>query len=337
MSELVKFELEELSLVEPSKAAQIKKTFEPMVEMLSEFECFYTDIVKDSEKGIDKDLTGRAKRLRLDIAKVRIEAGKLKDKQKEYIKLEDKAIMGVHNILVFAVKEKEDKLKEIENHFEILEQKRLSELQSKRVEELSKFVDDAHERNLSSMEDDVWAAYFESKKKAHFDLIEAEKKTEAERQANIKAEAEEQERIRKENENLKKEAQEREKIAKIEAEKREEEEKDKQRLYGIEEAKRAEAAENLRKEQEVKLKAEREEKEKIAAELKAKEEAEIKAQADKEAQIEAELNKGDKDKVKDLISDLEAIKTKYIFKSTKNQKMYNDVINLIDKVIGHVK
>jgi len=52
--------------------------------------------------------------------------------------------------------------------------------------------------------------------------------------------------------------------------------------------------------------------------------------------LEAELNKGDAAKVKDLIADLESLKTKYSFKSAKNKKMYSDVNLLIDKVINHI-
>ena len=53
--------------------------------------------------------------------------------------------------------------------------------------------------------------------------------------------------------------------------------------------------------------------------------------------IQLELSKGDEDKVKDLISDLKALKTKYKFESTENKAMYSDVGLLMDKVILHVK
>jgi hypothetical protein len=179
--ELVKLETPELNLIEESKAAKIKATFEPMVKMLEGFEDSYNEIIKESKKEITQELTQKAKRIRLDVGKVRIETGKLKDQQKEYIKLEDKAIMGVHNLLVWAVKEKEDKLKEIENHFEIQEQKRLEKLQNDRAEKLSKYVENAFELNLSTMDEEVFTAYYNSKKQEHEDRIAAEKKAEEER------------------------------------------------------------------------------------------------------------------------------------------------------------
>jgi len=217
-------EVKELQGIEPSKAEQIKLTFEPMVKMLEGFENAYNEVIEEAKKEISLEITQKAKRLRLDIGKVRIQTGKLKDEQKaEYLRASN-AIQGVHNILVWAVKDKEDKLTEIEKHFEIQEQTRLEELQNKRVAELSKYVDDAETRALSTMDEDVWNAYLGSKKKEYEDRIEAEKQAEIVRIAKEKAEAEERERIRQENAKLKAEAEAREKQAKIEAEKRAKEE-----------------------------------------------------------------------------------------------------------------
>lgn len=278
---VVNLETPQFKLIEESKANQIKKTFEPMAEMLGSFEEAYNELIKLANKEITEEITKKAKRLRLDISKVRIETGKIKDKQKEYIKLEDKAIMGVHNILVWAVKEKEDSLKEIENHFEKLEKERLEKLQLQRVELLNEFVDDASERDLSSMDEDVWAAYLQAKKNAYFDRIEAEKKAEEERQAKIKAEKEERERIRKENERLRSEAEEKERIAKIEEEKRNKAEAIR---LAKEQKEREKLEAKLKKEREERERIEREERikrEKIEAELKAKQDAELKAEKER--------------------------------------------------------
>src|SRR5690625_1586217 len=83
MSNIVTFDAEELTVIEKSKAEQIKKTFAAMVKMLEGFEDAYSDVIKSSERGIDKDITKRAKRLRLDIAKVRIEADKARKRSEE--------------------------------------------------------------------------------------------------------------------------------------------------------------------------------------------------------------------------------------------------------------
>ena len=346
--EIVKLETPELLVIEKSKAEQIKATFVPMVEMLEAFENRYSEVISESENGITKDVTTKAKRLRIDIGRVRIETEKVRKEQKEEYLRAGKAIDGVSNILKWAVTDKENRLKEIENYFEIQEQKRLEELQTKRADMLSAYIEDAHERNLSDMEEDVWNAYFQTKKKEYEDRIEAERKAEEDRIAKERAEAQERERIRKENERLKKEAEERERLAEIEAEKRAKEEaarlaKEKAERHAREEKERKEREafeSKLRAEREAREKVEREERakrEKLEAELKAKAEAEQKAKEAEEARIQAELSKGDADKVKDLISDLENIKTKYSFKSAKSKKMYSDVVVLIDKIIFHIK
>jgi len=72
-------------------------------------------------------------------------------------------------------------LLEKEKFFEIQEQKRLEALQLERVELLSLYLPDAGERDLASMEDDVWNAYFESKKKAYEDNQKALKEAEEKR------------------------------------------------------------------------------------------------------------------------------------------------------------
>lgn len=341
---LVKFDAPELQTIERSKAEQIKATFEPMAEMLAEFEEAFNTIIIESQEGITKEVTKKARRLRIDIARVRIETEKIRKEQKEEYLRAGKAIDGVSNILKWAVSDKENKLKEIENYFEIQEKKRKDELQKRRVEQLSPYVDDATERILSEMDEDVWEAFLAQKKKDYEDRIEAEKKAEQERIEKEKRDAEERERMRKENERLKKEAREREKLAKIEANKRAKEEAQRKAKEEKERKEREERERKEREEHEAKLKAaieakervEREERikrEKLEAELKAKREAEKKAQEKEEAQFQAELSKNDRDKVNDLINDLNALKSKYTFDSARNQKMYNNVGILLNKII----
>lgn len=296
MNEVLKIDVPELENVEPSKADQIKAVFFPMSEMLKEHEEEYNEILSQAEEKINDDICRKARSLRLKISKIRTKTENTRKEQKEEYLRAGKAIDGVSNILKWAVIDKEKKLKEIEKHFEIMEAERLQAIQAERAEMLSEFCEDAGERDLASMDEDVWVAFLDIKKKAHFERIEAEKKAEAERIEKEKAEQEERERMRKENERLKKEAEERERLAKIEAEKRA----------------------------------------KLEAELKAKEEAERKRREEEEAKKQAELKKGDKEKVSNLISDLETLKTKYSFKSKTSQKMYSDVKTLIDKIILHI-
>lgn len=86
-------------------------------------------------------------------------------------------------------------------------------------------------------------------------------------------------------------------------------------------------------ENEARLEKERKENERIAAELLAKQTKE-KEEAEKQ---ELEASKGDAEKIEDLIKSFEVIKTKYSFKSKKNQLLYANVGGLIDKTIAYIK
>jgi colicin import membrane protein len=264
-------------------------------------------------------------------------------------------------------KRMEDKLMEGEKHFENLKKEADEKLQNERVELLAPYVEDAEERDLKGMEADVWESYLDTKKKDHTAIMEARAKAEAELLAKEKAEAEEQERIRLENVKLKEEAE------RLEARNKTRNSelqpyivyiRDYNSTLGLDEKEYQEELKNLGiaksdneaflREKQIKdqeandkreadLKSAREASELAQRKLKAKEASELKAKDKREAdekaealRIQSELNKGDAAKVKDLISDLESLKTKYSFKSAKNQKMYTDTAELIDKVIGHI-
>jgi hypothetical protein len=310
-------------------------------ELISEI---YGQLIK---KDINAEVAKEARELRLKAVKIKSSIASIHKSQKEYALAFGKYCDAWKRKETEPIQQIIDGAMEIEKFEEIQRQKKLDELQKQRVEILSQYVDDANERDLSSMETDVWEAYLMAKKNKYEARIEAERKAEEERIAKEKAEAEERERMRIENEKLKKEAEDRERLAKIESEQRANEEA---KRKAIEEAERKKMEEEERKQKEVyeaNLKAEREEKEriereerlkreKLEAEIKAQKEAEAKRLAEIEAKRQEELNKGDNEKVIDLISDLNNLKTKYEFKSNKNKKMYFDVSVLIDKVINHI-
>lgn len=176
----------ELEGLEASKAQQIEAVFAPMVKMLKEFEGAYDEIVSQE---VTEDLCKKAKRLRLDIAKIRTSADKERKAQKaEYLRAGN-AIQGVYNILKFAVEEKEGKLKDIENHFDNLEKERIAKLQIEREEEIQKYEVEVIPQNLGAMEEEVWNNYLSGTKTNYEAIKEAERKAEEERL--------EQERIKK--------------------------------------------------------------------------------------------------------------------------------------------
>lgn len=352
---LVTIDAPELSVLDESRAAVIRSTFQPMANMLEKFEESYREIKAEADKEVTEELTKRSRRLRIDIGKVRIETEKVRKAEKEQYLRGGKAIDGVSNILKWAITDKEESLKKIERHFEEMEKERLAEVQREREYQLSEFVPDAHERDLSSMDDDVWAAYIATKKQEHADRLAAERKAEEERVAREKAEAEERERIRLENEQLKQEAAEREKREAAERKAREAKEaaeakarrakeaaEKKARLAA--EAKREAELKKEREAHEVQLAKERAERERVErevlaakrdeleAKLKAKEAAERKARAEKEAaekrareeeeaRQQAELSKSDGQKFDDMAAELRDLIRSYEFKSKANKEL----------------
>ena len=197
--------------IKKSKAEEIEKVFVPMVKMLKEMEARFTAIVSDQE--INEKTIKKAKRLRLDIAAIRGRTETVRKKQKEFYLRGGKAIDGVANILKNAIAEKEDRLIEIEEHFEKIEQEKKDKLQKERAEILEEYeVENIEALSLHEMPEEVWQNFltgtilnFKAKK-------EAEEKAEKERVQKEKEEQEERGRVEKENKKLKKEAADREKL-----------------------------------------------------------------------------------------------------------------------------
>lgn len=339
--ELIKLDAPELGAIDGSKAEMIRATFEPMAEMLRGFEEQVDALQKEAAKEITKDVCAAAKRLRLDIAKVRIQTEKVRKDQKEEFLRAGRAIDGVSNILKWAVERKEDDLKKIENHFELMERERLDALQAQRVEEIREYVDDAHLRDLSGMDPDVWNAYLSTKRKDHEDRLEAERQAAEERERIAREEAEQRALIAAENERLRKEAVEREAAERLrQAQAAEELRKEREARAKEEERLRKEAeaeAEIRRAAHEAEVKKEREAREKVERELREKREQEAAEAARIEAEKEAALSKGDAEKIDDLIAEISAIAGKYKFASKSNKEAFAVAIAHLQAAIKAMK
>ncbi len=193
--------LNELKVLSPSKADQIEAAFKPMVETLKDMEAAY-EMVMSQE--ISKPLCKKAKRLRLDIAKVRIDADKVRISEKKQYTVGANAIQGMYNILKFGTSEKEDKLKNIETHYEQIEAERKRQCEEDRRAELSPYVETVGiQANLSDKSDQEWKEYLEQVKtwdQERLDKIEAARVTRGKRE---KKEAKEREESIKEDERAK--------------------------------------------------------------------------------------------------------------------------------------
>lgn len=152
--------------VEPSKAQAIEAVFVPMVQMLKSFETQYDSILEEYKKEVTEELVKKAKRLRLDIARVRIDTDKERKREKEFYLLGGRAVDGIANILKNAVVEKESVLSEIENHFENVKKEQLALIREERIKEIADCkVEDLDKLKIEIMPPKVFDAFVESLKK----------------------------------------------------------------------------------------------------------------------------------------------------------------------------
>jgi hypothetical protein len=172
---------DELKGIEELSAKQIRATFDPMTAMLDKFEDAYEEIMKLDKE--DPETAKRAKRLRLDIAKIRNDAEKERVKLKAESLRTGKAIDGVNAILKKAIVGKENNLKEIETFQERKEAEAKEVLKNSRIEALAEFGIDGNSLNLGEMQDDVWTIYLNGKKAEQEAQKEAERKAKEEREA----------------------------------------------------------------------------------------------------------------------------------------------------------
>ena len=230
------------------------------------------------------------KELRLKIVKNRTQGiEKWHKTNKAFYLAGGRFVDAIKNKEVLENEQMESKLLEAEKYFENLEKERLNTLRLERERLLSPYVETLP-NDLSSLEQDVFDSFLETKKKAFADNIEADR-IEAERIENERIEREKQiEAQRLENEKLKKEADEKEKqFAKERAEseaKQKSIQDEANRIAKIEADKQAE----IQAAKDAEIKKEREAKECLEAELKATKDAEIKAEAERLAK-EKELAK----------------------------------------------
>ncbi len=350
MTKLIKINAAEYGL-EETKAKEISEMFKPMLDKMVELEKEYNALIKGE---ISEELCTQAKTLRLKFVKVRTGTAEIHTKLKSFYLKGGRFVDGWKNAQIMASGEIEEKLSSIERHYQILEERKITERYEKRVAELEKYEVDFIPQDLGEMETEVWNNYLSGVKLNYEAKIEAAKKAKEER---IQRELESSLRTDRINETaylqsyindwehldfgkmeqkvydgmlsdaLKKELEHQEKQEQIQ--------KDNLRLQ-----KEAEAKERQRlvdgKIQRDKLNKIQDEKDQIAKELQDKKDAEEQAEKERIEKLESEKSKDDSVKVKDLLNDLDSLKYKYIFKSVKNQKMYSDVGILNDKVVTHI-
>lgn len=245
----------------------------------------------------DKEAMKEAREMRLALKNIRVDAEKKRKALKEEALIMGRAIDGVNNLLLAAIKPLETHLEEQEKFAERLAEQERQRRLTERIEAIQPYLESGQlVPALDVMTDEQFAKYLEDAKLLYAAKIEAAKKAEAERIAREQAEAAERERLRIENERLKAEAEAAAKAAREAAEKAQAERiameaKANAERIAAERAQR-EAAENARKEREAleaKAKAEREAAERELARMKAEQEAAAKAEREAREKLEREL------------------------------------------------
>jgi len=339
--ELIKVDIQSEFGIEENIANNLSVAFQPMLDKMAAMEDEFNTVMS-MEFNMDK--MARCKNLRQRYVKIRTGTDKIHKAEKEKYLIVGRAVDAFKNAQKAASMGKEEQLAEVEKHYENIEKQRIANIQEERRLELETYEADYIPDNLGTMEEPVWKNYISGIKGNYDRRKEAEAKAEQERIEKEKAEKKRQIEIEKENKRLKAE---RIKQIKIDEE-RERKEKIEQDKRDKQESKRKEAERIKQKEHDDEMAAikdkadkEREAKEKIERKLEEKkqeEEQEAQREIEKrEAEKEAELNKGDDDKVNELIGDLKLICNKYTFESSKNRKMFNSVSDKINALIMYVE
>ena len=324
-------EVSELKEVSKSRAAAIEAIFAPMSEQLKTFEQARDDINAeyaslDADAYVSSDLQGKAKRLRLDVAKIRIAGEKAKTAEKKEIIIAGKAVDGVNNILKWGVSQIENDMKTIEKQNERVEKERTDALSMERTEMMLEFgnVDEAYELGL--MPESVFKPLYESVKLAYENKIKEEKLAVKKLAAAEKKRKEEVAKLKKEA------AEEKKKLAKVNARLKKQED-----IAAANQAKTDAAAAEEKKKLD-KAKAD------LAA-AKAREEADLaKAKAKEQEDLAAakaikvsEANKGDIQRLTELADGFETFEVASQLSDPKLVKIGSNVEKLLKKIAKYVK
>lgn len=287
--------------LEADKAKEVESAFTPVIVERDLLAKQYADIVN---KRISPELTTEARELRLKLVKVRTNTDRIHKTTKAFYLAGGRFVDAWRNKNVTVIEQMEDKLGEIEQHYELIEKQRLDEQEDERIGKLAEVTDNPMIYPLRDMEDDAFDNLYEGLKMVKEKQIEIAAQAEAERILAEQKAIEEQKRIREENERLKMEAIENDR--KIMAERAEAE-----RLAKIEREKQERAIQAER----AKAMKERDAQEaKLAEERKAKAEAEAKLaeiekqkEAERKAKLAAErkaMRAPDKTKLETLIGNI---------------------------------
>ena len=176
--EIVQVNPQEFGLTD-ELAKNIKDQFQPMLDKMVELEGEFNEVVNLPIE--EPETSKRAKELRQKYVKVRTGTSDIHKKQKAFYLNGGRFVDGWKNAQIFASQGKEEALEQIEKHQELKEKAKIEALQNDRVDMIRPYVDDVTSVYFGNMDADVWDAYYNAKKKAYEDRMELERKVKEER------------------------------------------------------------------------------------------------------------------------------------------------------------
>jgi hypothetical protein len=169
--------IDEVKQLPPEVASDLQASFEPLFQKAQEWKIKAQGLTVTSAKEAKK--MKEAREARLELKRIRVDAEKVRKQLKEESLLKGKAIDGMYNIIKFLIQPIEQHLEEQEKFIERQEAARLDTLEEKRVEELSKYVEDVSIYHVRDMSNEAFTGLLNSQKQL-FEINQKEEK-EAER------------------------------------------------------------------------------------------------------------------------------------------------------------
>lgn len=176
MNELVKIDPKEFGL-EEKNVKDIEDAFTPKITERDGLAVIYEQVIK---KELTPSLCYEASNLRKKLVKVRTGIADIHKTQKAYFLAAGKFCDAWKNKETLPVTQMEEKLSEIEKHFEQIEAERIAKLESERVEKTNKYTE-FPTSNLGLMENSVFDSYLVGLKVAYAAKIKVEKEAKAKR------------------------------------------------------------------------------------------------------------------------------------------------------------
>ena len=171
--------------LEIAKATSIMSAFN---EKATERDILLANSAIVLSKEITPELSKEARELRLKLVPIRTGIDKIHKVEKDFYLQAGKFVDAIKNKLQQPIIQREEQLKQIEEHYDRLEKERLENLQRERADLLRPYSDKADELDLVTMDQEVFEAFLSARKLT----FEAEQKRIAEEEKQREIEAQKQ-------------------------------------------------------------------------------------------------------------------------------------------------